>query len=392
MKFVCSQSDFSNNLSLVSRAVPIRPTHPILANVLMIADATKQKISLTAFDLSLGIETSFDANISEEGRTTLPAKLLNDIVSRLPEGQISLTSEETKNDQTGLLYLKSASGKFQIRTISANEFPPLPSIENNEFIELPVLTIMEGLRGVLFASSSDELKQVLTGVHLKGTTDSLEFAATDGHRLSVVEAILSSETSNYEEEKATKIKSLDKFSVTIPARALRELEKIIHNNSDSKVIRLQIDDVQVIFYLGKQKLTIRKLDGDYPKYHMLIPKQFKHIISLDRKFFLNSLERVAVLTSQKNNLVKCVFNHEEQMILLSVETQDLGSAEESIKAKITGKSGDIAFNIKYLMDGLKALSTKEIKMQLNEGNKPVIFNPLGGLKMTYLVMPVQIVK
>ena len=125
---------------------------------------------------------------------------------------------------------------------------------------------------------------------------------------------------------------------------------------------------------------------------MLIPKQFKHIISLDRKFFLNSLERVAVLTSQKNNLVKCVFNHEEQMILLSVETQDLGSAEESIKAKITGKSGDIAFNIKYLMDGLKALSTKEIKMQLNEGNKPVIFNPLGGLKMTYLVMPVQIVK
>ncbi|BDA39581.1 DNA polymerase III subunit beta [Candidatus Atelocyanobacterium thalassae] len=392
MKFVCSQSDFSNNLSLVSRAVPTRPTHPILANVLMIADATKQKISLMAFDLSLGIETSFDANISEEGQTTLPAKLLNDIVSRLPEGEISLTSEKIKDDQTGLLYLKSASGKFQIKTISADEFPPLPTIENDEFIELPILTITEGLRGVLFASSSDELKQVLTGVHLKGTADNLEFAATDGHRLSVVEAIISSKTSRHEEDRIVKVKNLDEFSVTIPARALRELERIIHNNSDSKVVQLQIDDVQVIFYLGKQKLTIRKLDGDYPKYHMLIPQQFEHIISLDRKTFLNSLERVAVLTSQKNNLVKCIFNHKKQMILLSVETQDLGSAEESIEAKITGKSGDIAFNIKYLIDGLKALSTKEIKMQLNEGNKPVIFNPLGGLKMTYLVMPVQIVK
>ncbi|ADB94882.1 DNA polymerase III subunit beta [Candidatus Atelocyanobacterium thalassae] len=391
MKFVCSQNDFSNNLSLVSRAVPTRPTHPILANVLMVADIVKQKISLTAFDLSLGIETSFDANISEGGQTTLPAKLLNDIVSRLPEGEISLISEETKDNQTNLLYLKSASGKFQIRTISADEFPPLPMIENDDFIELPTITITEGLRGVLFASSNDELKQVLTGVHLKGTADSLEFAATDGHRLSVVEAMFSSEIDN-KKEQTLKTKNSNEFSVTIPAKALRELEKIIHNNNDFEVIQLQIDDLQVIFYLGKQKLTIRKLDGNYPKYSMLIPQKFEHVISLDRKNFLNSLERVAVLASQKNNLVKCVFNNKKQIILLSVETQDLGSAEESIEAKITGESGDIAFNIKYLMDGLKALSTKEIKMQLNEGNKPVIFNPLGGLKMTYLVMPVQMVK
>ena len=302
MKFVCSQNDFSNNLSLVSRAVPTRPTHPILANVLMVADIVKQKISLTAFDLSLGIETSFDANISEGGQTTLPAKLLNDIVSRLPEGEISLISEETKDNQTNLLYLKSASGKFQIRTISADEFPPLPMIENDDFIELPTITITEGLRGVLFASSNDELKQVLTGVHLKGTADSLEFAATDGHRLSVVEAMFSSEIDN-KKEQTLKTKNSNEFSVTIPAKALRELEKIIHNNNDFEVIQLQIDDLQVIFYLGKQKLTIRKLDGNYPKYSMLIPQKFEHVISLDRKNFLNSLERVAVLASQKNNLV-----------------------------------------------------------------------------------------
>ena len=393
MKFVCSQSDLNSNLSLVSRAVPSRPTHPILANVLVVADAQKKRVSLTAFDLSLGIESSFSADVSEEGKITLPAKLLNDIVSKLSEGEITLMSEETDDDETQLMALKSVSGQFQVRAMSANEFPPLPMVEEGESIKLPIVMLTEGLKGALFAASSDETKQILTGVHLAGTPDSLEFAATDGHRLSVVETNLPSTTNEEgETEETAEFPNLEGFAVTIPARALRELERMIANCSDLDAIALQVDEAQVVFQLGHQRLTVRKLDGAYPNYQMLIPKQFSRTISLERKRLLSSLERVAVLADQKNNLVKCTFSNEERQVSLSVETQDLGSAKESMPAEVTGESGEIAFNVKYLMDGLKALPTQEIKIQFNEGNQPVIFNPLGGLQMTYLVMPVQIVK
>ena len=391
MKFVCSQSDLNSNLSLVSRAVPSRPTHPILANVLVVADADKQRVSLTAFDLSLGIETNFSADVSEAGTITLPAKLLNDIVSRLPEGEITLVAEETE-EENPLVALKSASGQFQVRAMSASEFPPLPKIEQGDAVQLPIGLLTEGLRGALFAASSDETKQVLTGVHLAGTQDSLEFAATDGHRLSVVETMLHPNPEEDETEQTIAMPDLEGFKVTIPARALRELERIIGNRSESEAIALQVDDAQVVFELGQQRLTVRKLDGAYPAYQQLIPKQFTRTISLERKRLLGSLERVAVLADQKNNLVKCTFNSEAGQVSLSVDTQDLGSAKESMPAEVTGESGEIAFNVKYLMDGLKALPAKEIQMQLNEGNQPVIFSPLGGLKMTYLVMPVQIVK
>ncbi|MGK7881058.1 MAG: DNA polymerase III subunit beta [Crocosphaera sp.] len=394
MKFLCSQSDLNSNLSLVSRAVPSRPTHPILANVLVVADSQKNRVSLTAFDLSLGIETSFSADVSEDGKITLPAKLLNDIVSRLPEGEITLMVEEEEDSDSQIVTLKSASGQFQVRAMDAKEFPPLPMVEEGESLQLPIVMLTEGLKGALFAASSDETKQILTGVHLTGTPDSLEFAATDGHRLSVVETSLSPETDEEgnEEVESPEMPNLEGFAVTIPARALRELERIIGNRSESDTIALQVDEAQVVFQLGYQRLTVRKLDGAYPNYEMLIPQQFSRSVCLERKRLLSSLERVAVLADQKNNLVKCTFSHEEGQVSLSVETQDLGSAKESMPAEVTGESGEIAFNVKYLMDGLKALPTTDIKMQLNEGNQPVIFNPLGGLQMTYLVMPVQIVK
>jgi DNA polymerase-3 subunit beta len=161
---------------------------------------------------------------------------------------------------------------------------------------------------------------------------------------------------------------------------------------DSDLVSLCVDETQVIFELGDQRLTSRKLEGAYPAYHQLIPRQFSRTISMERKRLLSGLERVSVLADQKNNLVKFTLNTSDSQLTLSVEAQDLGNARESLPAEISGESGEIAFNVKYLMDGLRALPTGEIQMKLNEGNQPVIFTPLGGLKMTYLVMPVQIVR
>jgi DNA polymerase-3 subunit beta len=167
---------------------------------------------------------------------------------------------------------------------------------------------------------------------------------------------------------------------------------MLATRQDSDLVSLFVDETQAIFEFGDQRLTSRKLEGAYPAYQQLIPRQFSRTVSMERKRLLSGLERVSVLSDQKNNLVKFSLNTEDSQILLSVEAQDLGNARESLPAEITGASGDIAFNVKYLMDGLKALPGGDIQMQLNEGNQPVIFTPLGGAKMTYLVMPVQIVR
>ncbi|MBE9169683.1 DNA polymerase III subunit beta [Pleurocapsales cyanobacterium LEGE 06147] len=392
MKFVCSQSDLNNNLSLVSRVVPSRPEPPVLGNVLLVAKADTQKVSLTGFDGSLGISTSFNAEIIEEGAITLPAKLLNDIVSRLPEMEITLSVPEKDDDSENraiVANLSSPSGKFELRGIEGSEFPELPVVSQGEAIALPVSLLLEGLRGCLFAASTELSKQILTGIHVKTQTqnsipDNLEFAATDSHRLAVVETSIE----KLDEESVEPL-NLKNFAVTIPARALRELEKILATLPSSETVQLRFDDTQVIFELDDRCLTSLRLLGTYPAYEQLIPLQFARQMVVDRKRLVTSLELVAVL-AQKNNIVKFSLDSKAGQLLLAVDAQDIGSAKESLPAEIIGEDIDIAFNIKYLMDGLKAMSATEIKMQLNEWNQPVIFTPLSGVKMTYLVMPVQI--
>ena len=397
MKLVCSQNDLSTNLSIVGRVVPSRPTHPVLANVKLEANQETQRVSLTAFDLSLGIQTSFPAQVEEAGILTLPAKLLNDIVSRLPDGTITLEDEGSgETTSEGIIAtLTSTSGSYKVRGMGAEEFPELPVIENGETAYLPAAALIEGLRGSLFATSPDETKQVLTGVHLTFQQEAIEFAATDGHRLSVVQT---SNQSEVDEDTTVSSAEANKREITIPARALRELERMLgmrqsaeaDSSGKDSAIALHLDQGQVVFELADQRITSRTLEGQFPAYRQLIPQKFERQITIDRRQLLNSLERIAVLADQKNNIVKFTIDTSNQKISLSVEAQDVGSGRESLPAQIAGNSLEIAFNVTYLRDGLKALQSSEIQIHMNTGNSPVILTPLGGLKMTYLVMPVQL--
>ena len=393
MKLTCTQSDLSINLSLVSRAVPSRPNHPVLANVLLIADAENQRLELTGFDLSLGIQSSFPAVVETGGSFTLPAKLFNDIVSRLPDGNITIDDDEgealAEPSGTYIATLTSTSGRYQVRGMGGEEYPELPKVEEGEVMHLPPEALINGLKGTLFATSPDETKQVLIGVHLKVQKDGLEFAATDGHRLAIVKT--ESVTSEGEEE-GEEIEEIEEFEVTIPAKALREVERMIGMRQSSEPVTLRFDEGQVIFELGEQRLTSRKLEGQYPAYGQLLPDKFTNQINVDRKQFLGAVERIAVLADQKNNILKCTIDNVNQEISLSVDAQDVGSGRESMAAQIsTNEPEEIAFNVKYLIEGLKAIpSASEISIKLNTATSPVVLNPLGGLKMTYLIMPVQL--
>ena len=384
MKLTCSQSELNTHLSLVNRAVPSRPSHPILANVLLVASDDGQQLSLTGFDLSLGIQTSFSATISEPGQLTLPSKLLSDIVSRLPEGDITLAADEAHN-----VTLTCSSGEYQVRGLSSSDYPELPTMDESDVVYLPVDALAEGLKGSLFASSTDETKQLLTGVHLKTEQDYLEFAATDGHRLAVVQTV-SDEADDTSTDTEQDVLTTADFDVTVPGKALRELERLIQMHQSTQAIAVRFDQGQLIIEWDNQRLTSRLLEGQYPNYNQLIPKQFSRQITIERRLLISALERISVLADQKNGIVKLTLEPAENVLTLSVDAPDVGSGKEAVAAQISGEPLDIAFNVKYLQDGLKAFSTSEVQMQCDTATSPAVLTPLGGLKMTYLVMPVQI--
>lgn len=389
MKLTCSQAALNSNLQCVSRAVATRPTHPVLANVLLTADKGTDKVSLTGFDMSLGIQTTFKAAVERSGAITLPSRLLGDIVSRLSaDSPLSLElpnasgSDASSDEENASLsfQLTARTGAYTFRGITSEDFPKLPMAQSPVAIPLPAQSLRDGLIRTLFATSSDEAKQILTGVHLAVSPSSLEFAATDGHRLAVVTQ--SNDNSSVQDEG---------FAVTIPARSLRELEHLLASQSEEN-IDLYHDQGQVVFLRADQVVTSRTLDGVYPKYNQLIPDTFSRSFAVDRVLLLIALERVAVLADQQNSVVKFSINMAERQLRICAEVQDVGSGDESVP--LQGGEGDdidVAFNVRYLLEGLKALPAPSVKFQMNNPTNPVVLRPHGGdVQFTYLVMPVQI--
>jgi DNA polymerase-3 subunit beta len=380
MKLVCSQAELSTSLQLVSRAVAARPTHPVLANVLLTADAATGRLSLTGFDLTLGIQTSLPAAVETSGAITLPARLFGEIVSRLSaDSPITLSCGEAGE----LVELTSLSGSYQMRGMPADDFPNLPLVQSGTPIRLDAEALVKGLRATLFASSGDEAKQLLTGVHLSLDGAGLECAATDGHRLAVLRL------ANSAGESAAA--GGEPFAVTVPARSLRELERLLSGRPSSEPLSLFCERGQVVFLWADQVLTSRSLDGTYPNYRQLIPESFNRRLLLDRRGFVSALERVAVLADQHNNVVKLSSEPDGGKVILRADAQDVGSGSEALAAELTGEAIEIAFNVRYLLDGLKVMGSDQVALQCNAATTPAVLEPVGeDAAFTYLVMPVQI--
>ena len=382
MKVVCSQSELNAALQLVSRAVATRPTHPVLANVLLTADAGTDRLSLTGFDLNLGIQTSLAANVQTSGAITLPARLLGEIVSRLSsDSPVTLASDDGGEQ----VQLTSLSGSYQMRGMSADDFPELPMVESGMTLKLEAAGLVQALKGTLFASSSDEAKQLLTGVHLRFNDRSLEAAATDGHRLAVlqVDDALQVAAEGADDEST--------FAVTLPARSLREVERLMNGWRSEDPVSLFCDRGQVVFLAADQMVTSRTLEGTYPNYRQLIPDGFSRSLAMDRRGLIAALERIAVLADQHNNVVKFSTQPDQGVVQLSADAQDVGSGSESLAAELTGDAIQIAFNVRYLLDGLKATAGDRVILHCNAPTTPAVLQPQGETEgFTYLVMPVQI--
>ena len=381
MEIVCKQSELNNAIQLVSKAVASRPTHPILANILLTADQVTNKISLTGFDLNLGIQTSFDGSVNKSGAITIPSKLLLEIVNKLPnESPVTISVD----DSTDSILLKSERGSFNLKGIPSDDYPNLPFVENGTSLDIDPFSLLKSLKLTIFSSSNDESKQLLTGVNFKFKKNCLESAATDGHRLAVFL------TNNEQINDVKDVINEDSLSVTIPTRSLREIEKLLTLKNAEKSIKLFYDKGQIVLISSSQIITTRTLEGNYPNYSQLIPDSFSKILKFETKQLIDSLERIAVLADQQSSVVKIKVTDDE-LALISADAQDIGNANESLPVVFSGDNFEIAFNVRYLLEGLRVISSQYVLLKCNLPTTPAIVVPEDNLSsFTYLVMPVQV--
>lgn len=369
MKFTCQLKDLRDRTNIVRRAIPNNPTHPVLGCLSIVSK--ESGIEITGYNLSLGIRAFLSAEVTGRGTIAVPAKLFGDIVSKLPDGEVTVSSEN------GTTTIESLSGSYGVREGEAEDYPDLPKIDDNDGKNFKI-GVTEFQRGasVTFAASTEETKQILVGVNIEAKTDSYQFAATDGHRLATVEV------------ERVEAGEFDPFEVTIPASTIKELNRAIAKQSGD--IKFTLSQEQVVFDAGgdsKLKVISRLLDGTYPKYRQLIPVKFEGFFTVDRAALLASLSRVAIIS--RNNKVKIVVTGDR--IVLSAEFADVGSAREelpvtcSIDAEFT-----VALNLAYLTNSIENLSSTEIEVYFNSPTSPIVIKPVGEGKTRHLLMPIQI--
>ena len=386
MEIVCQQSELNNAIQLVSKAVASRPTHPILSNLLLTADEVTNKISFTGFDLNLGIQTSFDATVTKSGAITIPSKLLSEIVSKLPsQTPVTLSVEESSDN----ILLKSDRGSFNLKGIPSDDYPKLPFVESGTSLDIDPSSFLKALKMTAFSTSSDESKQLLTGVNFTFKKNVLESAATDGHRLAVV-LTSNKEESIYKKDNDENPSINNDLSVTIPTRSLREIEKLVALKSNEKSIKLFYDKGQVVFISSNQIITTRTLEGKYPNYSQLIPDSFSKTFKFEKNLLIDSLERTAVLADQQSSVVKIKFD-ENDFASITADAQDIGNAREILPVSFSGDIIEIAFNVRYLLEGLRVISSENVILKCNLSTTPAVLVPDDNItSFTYLVMPVQV--
>jgi DNA polymerase III subunit beta len=344
MKLTLTQPDLNHALRTVSRAVASGRTHPVLAHVLL-TTGKGGNLQVSAYDLDLGITTPAPAIIDTAGSITIPYRLLADIIGRLEATDV-VTLAATGTDVT----VTTLSGAYKLSGGPAEDFPALPAVVVADAASVAFEA------AVLPAASTDEAKQILTGVHLRIAAGVMTQEATDGHRLAV---------------RSCAIDATD-MDIVIPARSIRRI--------DGNVL-LAIDNHQAAMVTADGTTIIsRTLDGTYPNIQELIPTSYSHTLTCNRIQLLHAIERVSAI----GDIIKFTV---AKSLSITAET-DVGSGAESLA--VTGTLPPCAFNAPYLIDGLKSMPGDTVTISANTFMSPVVFTPTGIDGVTYLVMPMQI--
>ena len=371
MKFVAGKDDLLNGIRIVERATVVKGLQPVLANIL-IETVGNNQVKLSATDFDLSITTLINAQVETEGKFTLPARKLGDIISRLQDELVKL---ELVGSSVTITCKKS---KFDIIGISANEFPKIEEeISEEDSVEIETKPFTKAIREVVSAAAGYETNNLLSGVVCEVNKNILEMAATDGNRLARVREVVKNNSADSEKT----------FEILISSKVLAELSKIsLLVETDN--IKLSKEAKKIVISIDKTKIISRLMQGQFPKYNQLIPQTFPKEAKINKFDLISALERVAVMVNEKNSIVK--FEFEEDTLKLSGDSPEAGNSLDIIDIKYSGEALAIAFNYKFILEFLKIVEADEIAVKLNTALSATVFAPVSDEDYLYLVMPVHL--
>jgi DNA polymerase-3 subunit beta len=374
MKFKINQDHFSNGLQQVLNVVATRSTMPILSNVLI--EAEEGHISLTTTNLDLGIRCRIKADVTETGSTTLPVRKLATIVRELPVNEVFI--ETSKNNQAKIT---SGGSLFKIMGLGSEEFPPLPNFENRKVFELSQEEIVNMLKSVSYAQSTDENRYILNGVYFNFADEKLTLVATDGRRLGLTALDL-----NISEENAG--------NLILPAKTVGELERLIGKGEKVKIafndrqaaFEVDIDESGDTGLVDHLYLVSKIVEGNYPNYRQVIPKETEHRVKIERELMLECVNRAALVTSDKNNSIKLKVS--KNLLEITGQSTEYGESHESMAIAYDGPGVQVAFNPQFLMEPLKALTKDEVFFEFKDELSPGLFKTLDNF--ICVIMPLRL--
>lgn len=366
MKVDILQEELIKTLNLVSRVVANRPQLMVLSNLLI--EARKEGLRVQATDLEVGMEVRMPAKVIEEGRVTVPAKTLSEFVGNLTPGKVTVILEkETLRVESG-----QYKGKFQ--TIAAEEFPTLPGKEEmEELAELAQKDLSEAVQAVVFAAAKDNLRPVLTGVLMEFGKKSLGLVATDGFRLA-------------KQDLPIERKPDEKVNLLVPVRAIGEVARL-EGEGKMRISRI-VKSNQVIFEAGEIKVVTQLIDGSYPDYTKIVPKDFVSELTIDREELTQAVKAVHIFARENSNMMRWKIGEQAGM-MVSAETPERGGAEVEVGIKHDGGGGEVVFNTKFILEFLNSCTTESVVFGLGEPLAPCAFQKGGRKGFLYVVMPIN---
>jgi DNA polymerase-3 subunit beta len=371
MKVTCLQENLARGLGIVGRAVALRSTLPITSNVLISTEHGRIKLAATNLDIALSCWIG--GQIEEEGAITVPSKLITDFVNSLPAEKISLTLSPRSKQ----VKLVCARNEATIGGMDADDFPPIPSVEGDA-LEIDAKTLREAITQVVFSAATDDSRPVLTGVDIVVDGDQLTLAAADGFRLAVRTLKL-------------KKKLGERQEVIVPSKALSELNRLLQDQEDPVQVTFNANKTQVLFKLKDIELVAQLIQGTFPDYSRLIPKEWGSRAVVEVRDFLQETKIASIFARDGSGIVRITFQGGDDgtpgHMTVAARAEEIGDNTGALDAAVEGEPSKIAFNGKYLQEVLQVLDGGRVALETTGPSQPGVIRPIDNDNYVHVVMP-----
>ncbi len=364
MKIECNIGKIKNAISQTERITGKNLTLPILSSILLIASG--KSLKLRATNLSLGVEIEIPAKIEKEGIVAVSGSVLSGIFSNIFQNE-----NVTLEDIEGNLLIKTKKSQIKLKSQPHDDFPTIPIVSGTS-VDLETKKLIDGIKSVYYSSSSSDIKPEISSVYIYSNEENLVFVSTDSFRLA---------------EKKIKIKNLQEISgILIPYKNVSEILRIFGEIEGE--LKMCFNKNQISFSIDGVYLTSRVIDGVFPDYRQILPKESKTEVVVLKQDLLNAL-KLSNIFSDKFNQVNLIIKPKDKIFEISSANNDVGENKTFLDAAVTGEDVEVSFNYKYFLDCLQSVNTDSVSIKLNQSSKPIVVSSVSDNSFTYLIMPMN---